>query len=340
MASQVHAAPEVTRSVTAPTDDLRGLGSRQSSDGSLQFFSTHPPSGRTATGEQPAFDWYYFNPAGAVSSSGSTGVYSSRSGLGAAINSQAAYVTVEETIKRYAGGEESEADLPAVLHSLAYDDTAGQLWAGAGNGRVWQLDSELSIERSYSLNDRVSGLAHDGEFFWVKLLSNPNLYRIPPAEPDAYTGFESPVDQDIYDLTYLDDRLWVATDQRVYETTLSQSSTNESTSTTTTESTTADAPTTTRAQTTTEAQTTEARTTNVRTTEAPTTETRTTEARTAETTTGTGSATGTQNAESTRTDSSMPDGSASGSTPGFGPLVALGGVLGGLWRLMADDSGE
>lgn len=220
----------VTDQITAPTDSLRGLGSRQNRDGSWEFFSTHPYMGTTTTGTPPYYDWYYFGRRGAVDSSGSESTYQKSSpGYGAAANSSAAYVNISNTVVRYKGDDRFTRDMSSDVYSLSYNETDGYLWAGARNGRVWKLDAELTIRRSYAFDAKVTGLAHDGAYFWIKLQNDDELYRIDPSASEVDAAFESPVDAEIYDLTYLDDRLWLGTDQRVYETNLSQSTQAETT---------------------------------------------------------------------------------------------------------------
>ena len=214
------ADPEVTTEVVAPKGGIRGLG--HSGD---WFFSVHPNDAHD-TGEPY---WYYFDESGDIDSSGGFGDLDSgaTARYGCAVGDQTPYISQSNNIEEFAdSGEVIEHDAPADIQSLAYDDDGGQLWGGGQNGRVWEFDDQITVEQTFAFSGSVFGLAHDGEYLWVGDQSG-EIKRVDPATGDVDESFDYPVSTTVYDLTYLNDRLWMAGDGRVYETNLSMTATTE-----------------------------------------------------------------------------------------------------------------
>jgi len=213
------ADPEVTTEVVAPKEGIRGLGNTGE-----WFFSVHP-FGAHSTGDPY---WYYFAENGNIEGSGGFGERSAQGRYGCARSDEAAYVGYYDEIQEFTDtGEVIEHTAPAEIQSLAYDDESGQLWGGGENGRVWQFDDQITVEQSFAFPGSVFGLAHDGEYLWAVTTESGKIMQVDPSSGDIEEAYGYPVSVTIYDLTYLDDRLWLAGDGRLYGTNISASMATE-----------------------------------------------------------------------------------------------------------------
>lgn len=199
-------AQEVESEITLPQDEARGLGAAV--DGSV-FLTTHLNN-----------DWYYVSMDGSVSNSGELDT----SAQGAALGEDAAYTGYFDLKKHPFDAENTERDMPAQVYSLAYDDSAGELWAGGENARVWQIDPpSLDIEQSYEFDGAIFGLAHDGTNLWVGDSNRGEILQYDPSEGETVGTYDYPNAQSIYDYAFVDGSLWLEGDGKLYETDIDDS---------------------------------------------------------------------------------------------------------------------
>lgn len=100
------------------------------------------------------------------------------------------------------------------------------LWGGGSDGTIWKIDPiTLTIERSIDFpgDKRISSLAHDGTFLWVGSTDDPSIVQYNPSNDEVPTTYDYPTVQTVHDFTYLDDHLWLETDNKLLKTNIDKS---------------------------------------------------------------------------------------------------------------------